>query len=85
MKLNVEELAREAGFEQVMRHKNGNSTVLPTPMFERLTRLIVERCAKAADDLALPDGIDLSGLMPSGAWEHGTIDAAAAIRNLLED
>lgn len=50
MKLNVEELAREAGFEQVMRHKNGNSTVLPTPMFERLTRLIVERCAAIAQE-----------------------------------
>lgn len=46
MKLNIEELAREAGFVQIMRHKDGSSTVLPTPMFERFARLIVERCAQ---------------------------------------
>ena len=75
--MNIQEMAKQAGFEQVMRHKDGSSTVLPTTMFERFAALVLEEAAKACDyrhhDWRWDDEPD----SPSGPRE-----CAAAIRAL---
>ena len=74
--MNIKQMVKQAGFEQVMRHRDGSSTVLPTTMFERFAALVLEEAAKACDELA-----ELSRTSPTDSmWQHG--ECAAAIRAL---
>ena len=78
MKLDIEAMAREAGFKQrggIVRtvHSNGSFVVINDEL-EAFARLIVERCADECD-----------GLSFRSDRPYGSIDCAAAIRNLLED
>ena len=48
--MNIKQMAKQAGFEQVMRHRDGSSTVLPTTMFERFRSLVLEEAAKVCEE-----------------------------------
>lgn len=67
--MNIQELAKQAGFEQVMRHRDGSSTVLPTALFERFAALVLEEAAIECDKRA-------------HAGDAGALMAARAIRAL---
>lgn len=71
-------MAREAGFEQVMRHKDGSSTVLPTAIFERFAALVAaaerEECALLVEDKCAYTGGHGEPGTPSG------LELSAAIR-----
>lgn len=89
MKLDIEALAKEAGFtgrqgmiltvlsnkQGVTRtvHSNGSFVVINDEL-EDFARLIVERCAEECD-----------GLSFRSDRPYGSVDCSAAIRNLLED
>ena len=77
MKLNIEGLAREAGFKSRnglirVQHSNGSFVVIDEEI-EAFARLIVERCAVTVESL---DCAHRCGV--------GT-ETATAIRKLLED
>lgn len=74
MKLNIEELAKQAGFRSRdghtrVQHSNGSFVVVDGEL-ESFARLIVERCAVTA-----------KGAAESG-WDGATI--ATIVRKLLE-
>lgn len=43
----LRQLAAEAGFEQIMKHKDGSTTVLPDALFERFAALVLTNAAQA--------------------------------------
>jgi len=86
MKLNIEELAKQAKIDCMIRIDDNDESAeyyeaWPAQL-EAFARLIVERCADVADNTPAPT--IAPGSDPSSTWEVGTMDAAAAIRNLLE-
>jgi hypothetical protein len=94
MKLDIEALAREAGFvtgsRDMMTGLESLRFIKPLGTdnckteLERFARLIVERCAVECNNLILPDNIR-AGTEPNSAWESGALDCSDAIRQLLED
>ena len=75
--MNIQEMAKQAGFEQVMRHKDGSSTILPTVLFERFADLVLEEAAKVCDGVAYTHQ-NASMLGP----EQNALKCAAEIRAL---
>ena len=77
--MNIQEMAKQAGFEQVMRHRDGSSTVLPNTMFERFAALVLEEAANAVDAMKAPDGYNIQ---EKSLYDVATMEAADAIRAL---
>lgn len=51
----LRQLAAEAGFEQVMKHKDGSTTVLPDALFERFAALVLAAQSPAEGDATLTE------------------------------
>ena len=77
--MNIQEMAKQAGFEQVMRHKDGSSTILPTVLFERFAALVLEEAANAVDAMKAPDGY---GIQEQSLYDVATMEAADVVRAL---
>ena len=58
-KIDIIRMARDSGFEQVVRHRNGGSTILPDAMFIRFAELIAaserEKCIEICESLKTND------------------------------
>lgn len=87
MKLNIEELAKQAGIETKLWNMGAASLVytegchgVARSEFEAVIRLIVERCAQECDDLA---GHLLAFHDRQGA--NIAVSLRDSIRNLMED
>lgn len=82
MKLNIEVLAKHAGYDvedgaiSMPVIQSCGDPADERPQLKAFARLIVERCAQEADS---------KGHHWSGAAAHALFDCAAAIRQLLED
>ena len=84
MKLNIEELALEAGFKSRngfirVQHTNGSFVIVDDEL-EAFARLIVERCAATVE----AESVELVG-DGDEAYNMALRHSAAAIRNLLGD
>lgn len=55
----LRQLAAEAGFEQIMKHKDGSTTVLPDALFERFAALVLQDNQAPAE---AHGGVDCIGL-----------------------
>lgn len=83
MKLNIEELAREAGMNVSLWNYGAGSIVftmgtdgLARGALERFAKILVDRCAKRSDDEDVAPTDDPIGVQQC---------ISSAIRNLLED
>ena len=77
MKLNIEELAKQAGALPERDETFGKVYEMEVAQLEAFARLIVERCAVECDKR----GAKFHAMSPFSAEGHGL---AAMIRNLLE-
>lgn len=87
MKLNIEELAREAGFKSRdgrtrVQHSNGSFVVVDGEL-EAFARLIVERCATICDGMMTKPPADDPEDVERG-YNAALRRSAECIRNLLE-
>jgi hypothetical protein len=84
MKLDIEALAREAGFgsELWLGHETPPGYFDSLPLLEAFARLIVERCAAVCDELPAP--ASCTGVERS-LWDVATMAAGDAVLKLMED